>query len=95
MVRIELSPDLNHCIETVAKNEHTILLKQIMSLGQNDIELEEKFEVLTGFLKTANFKRLRSESEKQLNCGRRVVFVIQRDKTDITCKMNCLDCTSQ
>ena len=76
MLKIELVPDLDHCIETVAKREHAAVLKQILAPGQRNKEPEEKLEILRLFLETADFKQLRSKSEKWLAEGKRVQFVV-------------------
>ena len=76
MFKIELVPDLTHCIETVAKKEHAMILKQLLTPGKINKELEEKLEILQIFLETADFKKLRSESEKQLMEWREVRFVV-------------------
>jgi hypothetical protein len=79
MLKIELIPDLTHCIETVAKREHVEVMKQLLASGRANKELQEKLEVLRLFLETADFKKLRSESEKQLMEGRAVRFVVYLD----------------
>ena len=79
MLRVELIPDLSHCIETVAKREHTIVSKQLLSSGQRNKELEDKLEILRLFLEAADFKQLRAESEKRLLEGRIVKFVVYID----------------
>jgi hypothetical protein len=76
MLKVELVPDLTHCIETVAKREHAKLLKQLLRPGQRDRELEEKLEAHRLFLETADFKQLRSESESQLVKGKKVRFLV-------------------
>ena len=76
MFKIELVPDLTHCIETVAKKEHAMILKQLLTPGKVNKELEEKLEILRLFLETADFKKLRSQSEKQLMEWREVRFVV-------------------
>jgi len=76
MLKIELVPDLTHCIETVAKKEHTAAFKQILATGQRNEELEEKLEILRVFLETADFRKLRSESEKRLIEGKTVLFMV-------------------
>jgi uncharacterized protein YukJ len=86
MLRVELIPDLSHCIETVAKREHTAVSKQLLASGQRNKELEEKLEVLKFFLETADFKKLRAESEKRLMEGRKVKFLVYRDK-GVKCEM--------
>lgn len=76
MLKIELVPDLNHCIETVAKREHTAVLKQLLTQKQRNKKLEEKLEILRLFLETVDFTNLRAESERQLVEGRVVRFVV-------------------
>ena len=86
MLKVELIPDLSHCIETVAKREHTAVSKQLLTLGQRNKELVEKSEILRIFLETADFKKLRAESEKRLMEGKKVIFVVYRDK-GVKCEM--------
>jgi len=75
MLRIDLVPDLSHCVETVAKRKYSDLVKQLLTSGGNR-ELQEKLEILRLFLERSDFKKLRSESEKQLTEGRTVRFVV-------------------
>ena len=79
MLKVELIPDLTHCIETVAKREHAAVLKQLLGPGQGNKELEEKLEILRLFLGRADFKRLRAESEKRLMEGKKVKVVVYVD----------------
>ena len=79
MLRIELVPDLTHCIETVAKREHADILRQLLAPGQATSELQEKLETLRLFLGTADFKKLRAESEERLVDGRKVKFIVYLD----------------
>ena len=79
MLKIELIPDLKHCIETVAKREYEAVLKQLLRPDQGNKELEEKLEILRLFLKTADFKQLRAESEDKFMKGRKVKFVVYLD----------------
>ena len=76
MQKIELIPDLDHCIETVAKKEHAVVLKQLLTRKRRNKGLEEKLEILRLFLETADFTKLRAKSEKQLVEGKAVRFVI-------------------
>ena len=76
MLQIELVPDLSHCVETVAKKEYAAVLKQILEPGRRNKKLEENLEILRLFHETADFKKLRSESERQLMEGKRVRFVV-------------------
>jgi len=79
MLNIELVPDLTHCIETVAKKEHAVVLKQMLAPRQRNKELEEKLEILRLFLERMDFKKLRAESERQITEGKRVVFIVYLD----------------
>ncbi len=79
MLKIELVPDLTHCIETVAKRENTVVLKQLHTPGKSNKELEERLEILRLFLERVDFKQLRAESERQTMKGRGVQFVIYLD----------------
>jgi len=76
MLKIELVPDLNHCIETVAKQKYAEVVRQLLSSGAGDEKLCERAKLLRSFLETADFKKLREESERYLVGGRRVKFVV-------------------
>ena len=79
MRQIELFPDLSHCIETVARREYEDTLKQLLTTGEANKELEEKLEILRLFLQTADFKKLRSESERFLVENKVVKFVVYEE----------------
>ena len=76
MLKIELVPDLSHCIETVAKRQHAELAHTLLASAGGNKELQEKLEILRLFLETADFKKLRSEAEKQLIEGRKVRYLV-------------------
>jgi hypothetical protein len=73
---VELYPSLSRCIETVAREEYWNLASQLMKSGQEDEELQQKVELLKGFLESAEFGKLRSQSEKYLIEGKKVKFII-------------------
>jgi hypothetical protein len=79
MLQIELVPDLNHCIETVARQKYAEVVRQLLSSGAGDEKLCERAELLRSFLETTDFKKLRAESERYLVEGRRVKFVVYFD----------------
>jgi hypothetical protein len=79
MIKIELIPDLENCIETIARREHASTLNKLLKPGRTDKELEEKLETLRIFLETADFKQLRAESEKKLAEGKKVEFTVYLD----------------
>ena len=80
MVQIELVPDLSHCIETVAKREYENLVRSYFQAGKGDSEFEEKVELLHTFLESADFKKLRRESERYLLKGQNIKFILYRQE---------------
>jgi len=76
MGQVELFPDLEHCIETTARMEHSKTVCQLLASIKVNKKLSERAEILRIFLETADFKKLRSESEKYLLNGKDVEFVI-------------------
>jgi hypothetical protein len=74
--KIELIPNLDHCIETVAKRKYSELVQKLLEGKVGDIETEETVETLRLFLQMADFRKLRSESEKQLIEGKSVRFTV-------------------
>jgi len=76
MEKIELFPNLSRCIETTTREEFWNSVNQYMEGGQQDKRLEERIELLKAFLESADFKKLRSESEKYLVEGKQAKFVI-------------------
>ena len=75
MLKIELIPDLLHCIHTVTKREYEYTLRQLLSAEDGNKKLGKKLELLTILLKEIDFKQLRSESEKYIMEGKKVKFV--------------------
>jgi hypothetical protein len=73
-VIVELAPTLRSCIETTAQREYWRRVNEYLKMGNEDEGLEEEIELLRGFLESANFAELRSQSEKHLIDGRGVTF---------------------
>ncbi len=80
MVRIELTPRLDHCIETTARQEFSRSAGEYMQGGREDRELEERIELLRMFLEAADFKKLRRESEKHLTEGKTVIYILYKER---------------
>ncbi|MFC1911065.1 hypothetical protein ACFLXM_00085 [Chloroflexota bacterium] len=74
---IDLFPSLSHCIETTARDEFWDSANQYTEGGRKDKKLEQKIELLRAFLESADFKKLRSDSEMYLIQGKKVRFVIR------------------
>jgi len=79
MLRIELVPTLSQCIETVAKKEYDETVRQLLASGEHNRKLLGIAGLLKNFLETADFKKLRAESEVLLGEGREVKFVLWLD----------------
>ena len=86
MLRVELIPDLSHCVETVARREYTAVSNQLLASTRRNRELEERLEVLRLLLETGDFRKLRAESESVLIEGKKVRFIVYRDK-GLRCEM--------
>jgi hypothetical protein len=79
MGQIELVPDLSHCIETVARREYENLARSYLQAGKVDSKLGEKIELLRSFLESADFRKLRKQSEGYLLKGQKVKFILYRE----------------
>ena len=86
-VVIKLGPTLKSCIETTAKREYWKHVHQYLKMRVEDKGLEESIELLRGFLETANFAELRSQSEKHLMDGKRVTFNLSTRQGKLTYEM--------
>ncbi len=84
---IELIPDLSSCIETVARHEYNDITRTLMTTTSRDETLVEKAEVLRLFLETADFRKLRAESEKYLLNGQKVKFVVSLEDDQLRYEM--------
>jgi hypothetical protein len=71
---IELIPTASHCIETTAKREYWKSVNEYLKQANEDKRLEKKIELLKAFLETADFSRLRQQSEKHIIDGKQVTF---------------------
>jgi hypothetical protein len=74
---LEIYPDLSECVETKARKEYN-RLSSLLLAGSNKTGLAEQLEVLRLFLDTADFRALRSESEKFLIEGKTVKYLLSK-----------------
>ena len=74
-IRIELEPKLDACVETQAKRQYNQTLSELLKKGENR-ELEGELELLKLFQESADFNKLRRESEKHLVAGKKVKFIL-------------------
>jgi len=77
MTEITLEPDLNACIQTLAKRKHEKIVRQLLTPGEENPELEKKAELLRMFLETTDFRKLRREYEPHLVQGKKVRFLLR------------------
>jgi hypothetical protein len=87
MVKLELIPDLSHCIETVARKEYENLARSYLQSGKGGSELEEKIELLRSFLESADFRKLRQQSEEYLLKGQKIKFILYTERGKAKHKM--------
>lgn len=73
---IEFRPSLSECIETLARREYRRSLQSCLTSTENSQGLQTKVELLRLFLESADFSRLRAESEGWLSEGRSVRFIL-------------------
>jgi hypothetical protein len=66
-------------VETQAKRQYNQLVRQLLEKDAGT-ELTEKVEILRLFLESADFNKLRAESEKHLLAGRKVKFRLHLDR---------------
>jgi hypothetical protein len=76
---VVLEPDLDHCIEVRARQAHADAARRLLVGEEAQDGLIRQAELLEDFLRYADFRLLRRESEPQLLAGRKVSFVIYRD----------------
>lgn len=87
MDSIELFTSLSHCVETAARDEFWSSANQYMQGGRKGKKLEEKIELLRAFLESADFRDLRSQSERYLVEGKKVKFVVSWEEGRPSCQM--------
>ncbi len=76
-MEIKLQPTRSSCIETVAKREYERTLSELLKAMKEDEQLEQKLELLRLFLESADFRRLRNLTERDLLEGKRVEFILR------------------
>jgi hypothetical protein len=87
MSQTELVPDLSHCIETVARRKYENLVGSYLQTGKDDSKFGEKVELLRSFLESADFRKLRKQSEGYLLKGQKIKFILYRERGKSKCKM--------
>ena len=86
MICLKIVPELNECIETKARKEFQRISSLVMQ-GHNQRSLIQRLELLRLFLETADFRKLRSDSEQMLMKGKKITFVISEESGRAVFKM--------
>ena len=86
-IRIVLNPTASHCIETIAKREYWRNVNDYLKKKVENKRLEEIIELLRSFLVTADFAKLRAESEAHILNGKQVQFVISMKNNKLLYEM--------
>ena len=73
-------------METKAKRLYNQITRDLLNKGE-DKELKEKLEILRLFLETADFNKLRSESEKNLVEDKNVKFLLCLENGELNYEM--------
>ncbi|HEX7363963.1 MAG TPA: hypothetical protein VF366_02225 [Dehalococcoidia bacterium] len=87
MLELELVPTLSQCIETVAAKRHDETVRRLLASGKPEPKLFETEKLLRSFLETADFKKLRAESESLLTEGQEVKFLLRRHRGILSYEM--------
>ena len=66
-------------METQAERQYNKILRELLKKG-DDKELGEKLETLRLFLESADFNKLRGESEPHFVAGRKVKFILHLEE---------------
>ena len=66
-------------METKAKRQYNQMAGELLDKDEGG-ELAQRLEILRLFLESADFNKLRSESEKHLLEGRRVKFILSLEE---------------
>ncbi len=64
------------CIKCLAEKELNDCLMKLLREGEEDIEVQQRFEAIVSFLKSPEAKKLRDESEMYLAEGKQVTVEI-------------------
>ena len=75
-IQIVLTPTVSHCIETVAKREYWKNVNTYLKKRKGNKRLEGEIELLRFFLETADFAKLRRQSEEHILHGKQVKFIL-------------------
>ncbi len=85
-ITVDLEPELDACVETQARRRYNQVLSELVDRGARK-GLTEQYEILRLFLETADFNKLRQESEKHLVEGKKVRFILRLEDGKVKYEM--------
>jgi len=77
MNEINLEPNLSTCVQTLARKQHEKIVRELLKTREEQVDLEQKAEMLKEFLVSTDFRKLRKEYEPYLVKGKRVKFTLR------------------
>lgn len=77
MTEISFEPDLETCVETLAKGEYEAALREVLDTAEPGDDVATRVAVLREFLESADFGALRSAYEPHLARGDRVAITVR------------------
>ncbi len=78
ILRVELHPDSDHCLETQARKAYQELATAYLRGAAEEEEMGKRIDMLWEFLTRADFRSLRRECERRLRQGFPADFVLLR-----------------
>ncbi|MBN1855881.1 MAG: hypothetical protein JW846_02900 [Dehalococcoidia bacterium] len=85
MNRIELHLSSEACIETTARRRYRELTQSALRGEKLDDGTMKEIELLRRFLESADFPRLRADSESSLRKGKHVTFHVYETDGEVAC----------
>jgi len=87
MKPVKLHPSTESCVETAAQHRFRDLSQSALRGEKTDDDTMEEIDLLRRFLETADFPRLRAESEGSIREGRKVTFHVFETDGEVRCRM--------
>jgi len=87
MKPVKLHPSTESCVETAAQHRFRDLSQSALRGEKMNDDTMQEIDLLRRFLETADFPRLRAESEGSIREGRKVTFHISETDGEVRCRM--------
>jgi len=80
MMEIEFIPNLEHCVQTLARQEYDRIMRLLLESDEAYSALGDRLELLKSFLENTDFNKIRSEYEPYLVEGKTIIFRLKPGK---------------